>query len=163
MKQGDKEKGTKFNKLCNNQWCRNLLVSQIKKMNCLYKIRTLEVAPNYSSFIGNLVYRVHRLPDYVLASIEIGRRAYEFYHQYILKDKKMEKNIIFGNYEKDQNLYNLSLEEIGIKESFNSFIEMYSFIKNSKTRYRVSLDDIDSSRVFRKLFIKSYTEFYDFL
>lgn len=162
-KQGDKEKGTKFNKLCNNQWCRNLLVSQIKKMNCLYKIRTLEVQPQYSSFIGNLVYRVHQLPDYVLASIEIGRRGYEFYHQYILKDKKMEKNIIFGNYEKDKNLYYLSLEEIGIKESFNSFMEMYSFIKNSKTRYRVSLDDMDSSRVFRKLFIKSYTEFYNFL
>ncbi|HHI9584684.1 TPA: hypothetical protein ACQCWR_001599 [Campylobacter jejuni] len=163
MKQGDKEKGTKFNKLCNNQWCRNLLVSQIKKMNCLYKIRTLQVLPQYSSFIGNLVYRVHQLPDYVLSSIEIGRRGYEFYHQYILKDKKMEKNIVFGNYEKDLNLYYLSLEEIGIKESFNSFMEMYSFIKNSKTRYRVSLDDIDSSRVFRKLFIKSYTEFYNFL
>ena len=163
IKQGDKEKGTKFNKLCNNQWCRGLLVSQLKKMNCLYKIRTLDVQPQYSSFIGNLVYRVHRLPDYVLASIEIGRRAYEFYHQYILKDKKMEKNIIFGNYEKDLNLYYLSLEEIGIKESFSSFLEMYSFIKNSKTRYRVSLDDIDSSRVFRKLFIKSYTEFYNFL
>ena len=163
IKQGDKEKGRKFNKLCNNQWCRNLLVSQIKKMNCLYKIRTLEVQPQYSSFIGNLVYRVHQLPDYVLSSIEIGRRAYEFYHQYILKDKKMEKNIIFGNYEKDKNFYYLSMEEIGIKESFNSFIEMYSFIKNSKLRYRVSLDDIDSSRVFRKLFIKSYTEFYEFL
>ena len=163
IKQGDKEKGTKLNKLCNNQWCRNLLVSQIKKMNCLYKIRTLEVIPNYSSFIGNLVYRVHKLPDYVLSSIEIGRRGYEFYHQYILKDKKMEKNIIFGNYEKDKNLYYLSLEEIGIRESFNSFLEMYSFVKNSKVRYRVSLDEIDSSRVFRKLFIKSYTEFYDFL
>ena len=163
IKQGDKEKGTKFNKLCNNQWNRNLLVSQLKKMNCLYKIRTLEVAPNYSSFIGNLVYRVHKLPDYVLSSIEIGRRGYEFYHQYILKDKKMEKNIIFGNYEKDLNLYYLSLEEIGIKESFNSFMEMYSFVKNSKVRYRVSLDDLNPSRVFRKLFIKSYTEFYDFL
>ena len=132
-------------------------------MNCLYKIRTLEVAPNYSSFIGNLVYRVHKLPDYVLASIEIGRRGYELLHQYILKDKKMEKNIIFGNYEKDLNLYNLSLDEIGIRESFNSFLEMYSFIKNSKTRYRVSLDDLDSSRVLRKLFIKSCIEFYDFL
>ena len=76
-------KGRKLNKLCSNQWCRNLLITQIKKMNCLYKIRTLEVAPNYSSFIGNLVYRVHQLPDYVLASIEIGRRGYEFYHQYI--------------------------------------------------------------------------------
>ena len=163
IKQGDKGKGRKFNKLCNNQWCRGLLVSQIKKMNCLYKIRTLEVVPNYSSFIGNLVYRVHKLPDYVLASIEIGRRGYELLHQYILKDKEMEKNIVFGNYEKDLNLYYLSLEEIGIRESFSSFIEMYSFVKNSKVRYRVSLDKIDSSRVFRKLFIKSYTEFYDFL
>ena len=163
IKQGDKEKGRKFNKLCNNQWNRNLLVSQLKKMNCLYKIRTLEVLPQYSSFIGNLVYRVHRLPDYVLASIEISRRGYELLHQYILKDKKMEKNIIFGNYEKDKNLYYLSLEEIGIRESFNSFLEMYSFVKNSKVRYRVSLDEIDSSRVLRKLFIKSYTEFYDFL
>ena len=70
----------------------------------------------------------------------------------------MEKNIVFGNYEKDKNLYHLSLEEIGVKESFSDFKSMYSFIKNSKTRYRVSLDDIDSSRVFRKLFIKSYTE-----
>ena len=66
----------------------------------------------------------------------------------------MEKNIVFGNYEKDKDLYYLSLEEIGIRESFNSFAEMYSFVKNSKIRYRVSLDDIDSSRVFRKLFIK---------
>ena len=163
IKQGDKEKGRKLNKLCNNQWNRNLLVSQIKKMNCLYKIRTLEVLPNYSSFIGNLVYRVHQLPDYVLASIEISRRGYEFYHQYILKDKKMEKNIVFRDYEKDKDLYYLSLEEIGIRESFNSFLEMYSFVKNSKVRYRVFLDDLDSSRVFRKLFIKSYTEFYDFL
>ena len=162
MKQGDKEKGRKFNKLCNNQWNRSLLVSQLRKMNCLYKIKTLEVIPNYSSFIGNLVYRVHQLPDYVLASIEISRRGYEFYHQYILKDKKMEKNIIFGNYEKDLNLYSLSLEEIGIRESFSSFMEMYSFVKNSKVRYRVSLDEIDSSRVFRKFFIKSYTEFYHF-
>ena len=163
IKQGDVGKGRKFNKLCNNQWNRNLLVSQLKKMNCLYKIRTLEVIPNYSSFIGNLVYRVHQLPDYVLSSIEIGRRGYEFYHQYILKDKKMEKNIVFGNYEKDRNLYSLSMEEIGIRESFNSFLEMYSFVKNSKVRYRVSLDEVDSSRVLRKLFIKSYTEFYDFL
>ena len=155
IKQGDMGKGRKLNKLCNNQWCRGLLVSQIKKMNCLYKIRTLEVAPNYSSFIGNLVYRVHKLPDYVLASIEIGRRGYEFYHQYILKDKEMEKNIVFGNYEKDLNLYYLSLEEIGIRESFNSFMEMYSFIKNSKVRYRVSLDEINSSRVLRKFFYKT--------
>ena len=77
--------------------------------------------------------------------------------------KKKDEKVIFGNYEKDLNLYYLSLEEIGIRESFSDFKSMYSFIKNSKTRYRVSLDDLDSSRVFRKFFIKSYTEFYDFL
>ena len=49
-----------------------------------------------------------------------------------------------------------------LESSFSSFMEMYSFVKNSKVRYRVSLDDAKSSRVFRKLFIKSYTEFYDF-
>ena len=75
----------------------------------------------------------------------------------------MKKNIVLGNYEKDKNLYYLSMEEIGIRESFSDFKSMYSFVKNSKVRYRVSLDDLDSSRVFRKLFIKSYTEFYDFL
>ena len=35
--------------------------------------------------------------------------------------------------------------------------------KNLKIRYRVSLDDLDSSRVFKKLFIKSYTEFMIFI
>ena len=39
---------------------------------------------------------------------------------------------------------------------------MYSIVKNFRDM-RVSLDEIDSSRVLRKLFIKSYTEFYDFL
>ncbi|QXO06490.1 hypothetical protein [Campylobacter phage CJLB-14] len=34
----------------------------------------------------------------------------------------MEKNNIFGNYEKDKKLYHISMEEIGNKESFNSYI-----------------------------------------
>ena len=39
---------------------------------------------------------------------------------------------------------------------------MYSIVKNFRD-IRVSLDESISSRVLRKLFIKSYTEFYDFL
>ena len=53
----DNKKGRKFNKKCNNQWDRNLIVNQIKKVCKFNKIKVLEVVPNYSSFIGNLVYR----------------------------------------------------------------------------------------------------------
>ena len=35
------------------------------------------------------------VPDMIAASIEISRRGFELYHQWILKDKDKEKNIIF--------------------------------------------------------------------
>ena len=99
MSSSDKEKGRRFNRLCNNYWCRGILYSQLKKYANFYDIYFLEVLANYSSFIGNLVYRNERLPDMVLASIEISRRGYEFYHQYILKDKPQKKNIILPELE----------------------------------------------------------------
>ena len=50
----------------------------------------------------------------ILASIEIGRRGYEFYNQYIVKTKEIKKNII----QPDLNLFNdlviKSLEEFNI-------------------------------------------------
>ena len=93
----DNGKGKRFNRLCNQQWCRNRFCNILKKLCKLDKIKILEVIPNYSSFIGNLVYRKEKLPDFVLASIEINRRGYEFNHQYILKDKEQKKNIVYGN------------------------------------------------------------------
>ena len=148
-------KGKKFNKLCNQQWCRNVFVNQIKKMCKLNDIGILEVIPNYSSFISNMIYRKENLPDFVLSSIEISRRGYEFNHQYILKDKEQKKNIVYGNFDEDRLIYSQSLEEIGINIGFSSFQELYDKIKNSKTRYRVSLDDLKESRVFSKFNIKS--------
>lgn len=55
------------------------------------------VKPEYSSFIGNFLYRSLdlNLPDMCLSSIEIGRRAYEFYSQYITCTKEIKKNIVF--------------------------------------------------------------------
>ena len=38
-----------------------------------------------------------------------------------------------------------------------------SCVKHCKVRYRVSLDEVDSSRDVRKLFINSYIYFYDFV
>ena len=159
----DSKKGKKFNKKCNNQWGRNLIVNQIKKVCKLDKIKVLEVVPNYSSFIGNLVYRDEKLFDPVLSSIEISRRGYEFVHQYIIKDKEIEKNIIFGNFEKDKEVYRKSLEELGVNFSFETFQELYSQIKESKVRYRFPLESCKNLAVFSKNSIRNYQTLYKFI
>ena len=159
----DNKKGRKFNKKCNNQWDRNLIVNQIKKVCKLSKIKVLEVVPNYSSFIGNLVYRKEKLFDPCLSSIEISRRGYEFVHQYILKDKKIEKNIIFGNFEKDKEVYKQSLEELGVNFPFETFQELYSKLKESKLRYRFPLESCKNLAVFSKNSIRNYQTLYKFI
>ena len=155
-------KGKRFNRLCNQQWCRNRFCNIIKKLCKLDKIKILEVIPNYSSFIGNLVYRKERLPDFVLASIEISRRGYEFNHQYILKDKDKKKNIVQGNFDEDKVVYAQSLEELGIDEIPSSFQELYDIIKKSKTRYRFPLEQC-SMMVFSKNSIRNYQTLYKFI
>ena len=163
IKPKDNKKGKKFNKKCNNQWDRNLIVSQIKKVCKLSKIKVLEVVPNYSSFIGNLVYRNEKLFDPCLSSIEIRRRGYEFVHQYIIKDKEIEKNIIFGNFEKDKEVYRKSLEELGVNLPFETFQELYSQIKESKVRYRFPLESCKNLVVFSKNSIRDYQTLYKFI
>ncbi len=155
-------KGKRFNRLCNQQWCRNRFVNIIKKLCKLNKIKILEVIPNYSSFIGNLVYRSEKLPDFVLSSIEISRRGYEFNHQYIIKDKEQKKNIVQGNFDEDKVIYIRSLEELGVSEQFSSFQELYNKIKKSKTRYRFPLDSCNYA-VFSKNSIRDYQTLYKFI
>ena len=134
----DNEKGKKYNRLVNNQWNRNLLISQIRKRCDLLDIDVLEVLPDFSSFIGNMVYRKENKPDMVLASIEIGRRGYEFYHQYIAKDRPKSKNIIFNESEMTKTQISQSVEELGLKENFTNIKDLYFKItKTLKLRYRV--------------------------
>lgn len=156
----------KINSLTNNLWCRNILNTQIQKYCKLYNIKVQEVIPNYSSFIGNLVYRNEKLPDMVLASIEISRRAYEFYHQYVLKDKKEEKIIVLPNFETVKSRIMQSLEELHYNCHFNNLIELFDSLKKSKQKYRLSFEDLDSSR-FSSNFVKNqkktYMVFYRFL
>ena len=137
-------------------------MNQIKKVCKLDKIKVLEVVPNYSSFIGNLVYRDEKLFDPVLSSIEISRRGYEFVHQYILKDKEQKKNIVFGNFDEDKVVYIQSLEELGISEQFSSFKELYDKVKKSKVRYRFPLD-LCNYAVFSKNSIRDYQTLYKFV
>ena len=55
-------------------------MNNLAKRCNIYNIKLLKVKSEYSSFIGNFLYRSLNLPDMVLASIEIGRRGYEFYN-----------------------------------------------------------------------------------
>lgn len=152
----DKNKGKKFNKLVNNLWNRNALVNNLTKRCKIFNIKLLKVKPEYSSFIGNFLYRSLNLPDMILASIELGRRAYEFYNQYITKTKETKKNIV----QPDLNLFNdlviKSLEEFNIqREQFKDLKELYYIFKKSKMMYRLSIDQFNLQ--FSRLFsTKSY-------
>ena len=143
IKTSDKELGKRFNKLVNNSWCRNAFVNNLTKRCNIHNIKLLKVKPEYSSFIGNFLYRSLNLSDMVLASIEIGRRGYEFYNQYISKTKQIKKNIIRPNLSMFNKLYLKSLEEFKLQPIYKDLIELYYFFKKSKLKYRLSIDDFN--------------------
>ncbi len=132
----------KFNRLTRNQWCRDLLENNITKRCNICNIKAIKVKPEYSSFIGNFLFRhVTNMPDMVLASIEIGRRGYEFSSQYTDKTKIKKKNIVFPDISDFDDLYTKSLEEFSIKEKPDNLLSLYSYIKNAKMTYRVHISD----------------------
>ena len=134
----DRSKGKNLNRLCNAFFIRNAFVNNLNKRCNIDGIKFLKVMPQYSSFIGNFLYRGLNLPDPVLASIEIGRRGYEFNAQYIEKIKEKSKNIIQPDLKKFGDLIAKSLEEFSIKENFKDLISLYYvFKKDSKMMYRV--------------------------
>ena len=143
IKSKDLDKGKRFNKLVNNSWCRNTFVNNLTKRCNIHNIKLLKVKSEYSSFIGNFLYRHLNLPDMVLASIEIGRRGYEFYNQYISKVKEIKKNIIRPNLSMFNKLYLKSLEEFKLQPIYKDLIELYNFFKKSKLKYRLSIDDFN--------------------
>ena len=142
IKSKDTTRGKHYNKLVNNVWNRNKLVNNIKKRCNVYSIKVMETKPNYSSFVGNFLFRDLKLPDMVLASIEIGRRCYELKTQYIDKSKDKRKNIILPDVDDFNDRYIKSLEEFNIPVEIRDMVEIYNFLKKSKSRYRLSLDDL---------------------
>ena len=132
--------GKNFNKLVNNQWIRTDFISNLEKRCNIFGIKFLKVRPEYSSFIGNFLYRSLNLPDMVLSSIEIGRRAFEYYNQYITKKIEIRKNIVRPSLVDFRTLYLKSLEEFELQPVYKDLIELYYFFKKSKLWYRLSLD-----------------------
>ena len=160
IKTKDSGKGRRFNRLINNQWNRTIFYQQLQKYCDRHGILFQKVLANYSSFLGNLVYRETDLPDMCLSSIEIGRRSYEFYHQYILKDKPREKNIIFDTSEKAREKIIQSLEELNYFETFEDLKDLYYRLKTLDIKYRVSLEESILDKVFSKKSISSLILLY---
>ena len=163
IKSSDKDRGKKFNKLVNNQWCRDVFVKQIEKMTKSMHIHLIKVKPEYSSFIGNVLYRKENLPDPVLSSIEVGRRAYEFNLQYCVNSKSHKKNIIFPDFDLNKATIQKSLEELEYCGQVKSWIDLYSEMKKSKFKYRLLLEELPSSRVSSISYSKKRMVLYNFV
>jgi IS605 OrfB family transposase len=125
IKSKNHEKGKDFNRKVNNQWKRNKFIDNLTKRCNIYNQKLFKINPAYSSVIGNCLYDFY---DSVNASIEIARRGYEVI---ILRNKKFYPEIKLKN-----SLLHL-WKETG-EEWFSSWKELYSWLKNSKIKYRVS-------------------------
>ena len=153
IKNNDKGLGKKFNSLCNNLWNRNKLENNIQKRCNIIGIQLQRVVANWSSVLGNTLYRNTNLPDMVLSSIEISRRAQEFSLQYLKQQKEKQKNIIFPNLtEKVRKLLIQTMEVLDCNFQFEKVNDFcYSLKKNLGNKYRVPLEE---SRVFRQNYIR---------
>lgn len=156
-------RGKKLNKLINNQWNKNKFTNILRKLLNSSSTTLLEVPPQYSSILGNLVYREEHLPDMVLSSIELSRRGFEYSQQYLLNTKTHQKTIIFPNLELVKPRIIQSLEELNNPLQFGNYGELFSELKKSKIIYRFLLKDCKSLRVFRAFHYKSYVNLYSFM
>jgi hypothetical protein len=154
MNAKDHKKGRDNNSLLNNKFLRNLFTEQLMKRSELNNIKLFKVGAYYSSYIGNLQYNYF---DPINASIEMARRGYE---TQVLKN--------YNNFYPEQiSIKNKLIDQW--KESidlgtYKNWIELCKFIKNSKLRYRVSLEE--TSQIFNVLrsgSTKSRVSLYNFV
>lgn len=108
------QKGKRYNKLINGQWCRTIFVQNLQKYCGIYNIEFIKLNPAYSSFFGNLIYNY---PDPICSAIELGRRGY----------KKFVKGWFYPELIAYENLPNQWKEEVD--DSYKSWIELYNRIK----------------------------------
>lgn len=152
----------RINRLINNLWCRNLLTHQIKKHILCSPTTFVAVQPQYSSMVGNIVYRNERLPDPVLASLEIGRRGFEYSSQYIYKRRQIKKTVILPDFNSVKTQIFLSLEEMGICGHVKSWTELFSAVKKSGVKYRFPLAECLSASHFSKFYKRKLLTVYNF-
>ena len=144
----NKQRGKEFNRLCNNVWCRNLVINKLKMLSNIHEYFITEINPAYSSFIGNILYGNEDTPDMVASSIEIARRAYN-------KFKK-------GHFYPPIQISHLNEPWKQTLNGLNSWKEMFNKVKKSGLKYRFLLLDCIQNAVFSKNYIKQYITLYTF-
>lgn len=163
---GSKDHGNaRTNRLINRNWNRKRFESCFTKWLNVYGYdfdsprarRTesviMKVLPQYSSFIGNIVYGDKyrgTIPDPECASIEIGRRAHEFLLQHITRTKE-KTGIAYPPTDKLAAVCARAMEANGIDGKFEGWKEMKKLFdlkkaersgkKNAKDMYRVPFDN----------------------
>lgn len=156
----DHTRGKKSNRLINNFWCYSKFSRNLIKRLVLNSIKYYKVPAAYSSFIGNLMYRDY--PDPVAASIEINRRVYlsclkdtlvkckTKYHG-LRKSKIKSKPVriaIFPEFKVVKDALIHALEVMNKRHTkfltdSDSWKDLYSKVKHSRLRYRVSLNSFE--------------------
>ena len=144
----DKGNGKTFNRLCNNVWCRNLVINKLKMLSNIHGYFITEVNPAYSSVIGNILYGSETTPDMVASSIEVARRTYN-------KFKK-------GHFYPPIKFDHLNEQWKQTLNGLNSWKEIFLEIKKSKLKYRFLLLDYIQNAVFSKTYIKQKVTLYTF-
>ena len=152
----------RINRLINNLWCRNLLTHQIKKYILCSPTTFIAVQPQYSSIVGNIVYRNERLPDPVLASIEISRRGFEYSTQYIYKRRQLQKTVMLPDFNSVRTRIFLSLEEMGICGHVKDWTELFSTVKKPGVKYRFPLAECLPASHFSKFYKRKMLIAYGF-
>ena len=148
IKSKDRNKGKKFNKLCNNKWERRLFVNKLKMLANLHKFNLVEVNPAYSSQVGNIAYGDVNTPDMVAASIEIARRAY----------RKFDKGWFYPR-------FNIQFRDERWKQTLGTvenWKELFQKIKETGLKYRFLLQDYVQNAVFSKNYIQKCYSIYTF-
>lgn len=143
----DRGYGSSFNKLINTKWRRRIFIDILKHMAYRHGIKILEIASQYSSIVGNILYGNSSTPDMIAASIEIARRSIHQFSKEWFYPKFDEQKIrrVLGTQWKHEQVCQSNLW----KESFNK-------IKNAKIMYRVQLSKCKA--VFRKKYTKRFIE-----
>jgi len=129
IKSRDSKKGKVFNRLTNNKWNRNLIISNLKKRCNIDNIKAIEVLSYYNSFIGNINYGSRNTPDMIASSIEIARRGIN----------KFKKGWIYPQYKNADRLNELWKQTLDW--SLYTWIDLFKHIKNSKLTYRIPLNE----------------------
>ena len=151
IKSSNKGHGNRFNRQCNNEWLRSIFVNNLRKRCNLNNIELVEINCAYSSTIGNVLYGSDTCPDMVASSIEISRRGY----------KKYEKRWFYPEIPSVERLNEL-WKQTSVRV-WDSWVELHRWIKESKVRYRFSLEVDKASRVLSFSNIKSRISLYLFI